>query len=282
MDLSVIIVTFNSRADIDRCLASVEAAIAGLDAEICVVDNGSSDGTADAVRRGHPAVRVVQQANRGFAAGINAGLRVTTGRYVWWLNPDARVVGGTPQAVMTWFDAHAEAGIAGARVLDPGGAVQLSARAFPSYGAAFGHRYSLLTRIFPQNPLSRQYLRADAAHDTIDAVDWVSGACLLHRRAVSDRLGGLDEGFFMYCEDVDFCYRARQAGWTVYFHPGVTVEHGIGGSSRAVARRMIVARHRSIWRYYTKHFRRNWLKDLVTGAAIGLRCAWFVARGGPV
>jgi GT2 family glycosyltransferase len=276
VDLSIIVVTYRSRADIAACLTSLRAATADLRAEIVVVDNASADGTADEART-IAGVRVIELPhNVGFGAGINRGLAATSGRYVIWVNPDARLVGGQVSTVIAWMDAHPEVGVVGGKIMDPSGTVQRSARAFPSYGAALGHRYSLLTRWFPNNPFSRRYLREDASFEIIEQVDWVSGAFLLHRREVSDRLQGLDERFFMYCEDVDFCLRASQSGWRVMFHPGMVLEHAIGGSSRQVNRRMIVARHRSIWRYYTKHFRRFWPKDLAVWSGIWLRCGGLI------
>lgn len=272
-DLSVLIVTYRSRLDIDACLTSVRAAVHGLSAEIVVIDNASGDGTVERPRA-HEGVRVIAcETNRGFAGGINAGLRASSGRYVLWVNPDGHLTGGRLAAVIDWMDAHPDAGIAGGLVCNPDGTPQPSARRFPSYGAALGHRSSWLTRRFPGNPWTRQYLQGTDSHTGIAKVDWVSGAFLLHRRAVSDALDGLDEQFFMYVEDVDFCRRATEAGWTVYFHPGMTMVHAIAGSSRQVARPMIVARHRSMWRYYRKHFRRFWLKDAVTWLGIWGRCA---------
>lgn len=274
LDLSVLIVTYRSVGDIDACLRSVLAATAGLRAEVIVIDNASGDGTVEAAQA-HAGVRVLAlERNVGFGAGINQGLRASTGRYVLWMNPDGRLVGGSLALVLAWMDTHPDVGIVGGRILDPGGSVQRSARSFPSYGAALGHRYSLLTRWFPGNPWTRRYLRGESTYTAAEPVDWVSGALVVHRRAVSDALHGLDEQFFMYVEDVDFCRRAWDAGWKVYFHPGIVMEHEIGGSSRQVPRAMIVARHRSMWRYYRKHFRRFWPKDAVTWSAIWGRCAW--------
>lgn len=279
-DLSVVIVTYRSERDIDACLTSVRAALAGVHAEVVVVDNASGDRTVELVRQ-HPDVSVVAlERNVGFGAGINAGLRATTGRYVLWMNPDGQLTGGSLSAVIAWMDDHPDVGIVGGKILDPGGTVQRSARAFPSYGAALGHRYSLLTRWFPGNPWSRRYLRAESSYTVAEPVDWVSGACVLHRRVVSDALHGLDEQFFMYVEDVDFCRRAWDAGWKVYFHPGIVMEHEIGGSSRQVNRPMILARHRSMWRYYRKHFRRFPPKDAIVWSVIWGRAGWLWVTAG--
>ena len=285
MELSIVIVTYNSQAFIDACLRSVRDAVeaahglgghAGV--EVCVVDNRSTDETVPTVRVTHPWVRLIESdRNGGFAHGVNLGLSATTGEFVLWLNPDSRMLPGAGRGLgelAAWMRAHPKAGVVGGRILDPDGTVQRSVRAFPSYGSVLGARYSLLTRLWPGNPFSREFLRADLSYADVATVDWVSGACLLHRRAVSDALHGVDEGFFMYFEDVDFCYRASQAGWTVHFHPAVSVEHHIGGSSEQAPVRMLVARHRSMWRWYTKTFRRFWLKDAVVYAGIWMRCGW--------
>jgi hypothetical protein len=277
MELSVLVVTYNSRAHVEACVTSILTATSGIDREIIVIDNASADGTAAIVRERFPDVRVIAlDHNRGFADGINHGLRETSGRHVLWMNPDAEFVGGSVREVMAWMDAHPIAGVVGGRILDPDGKVQRSARAFPSYGAVLGARYSLLTKLFPKNPFSRQFLRTDSSYDAIEPVDWVSGAFVMHTRAVSERLGGLDEGFFMYFEDVDFCYRAWQSGAQVYFHPGMTVAHLIGGSSAERPVALLVARHRSLWRWYAKHFRRFWLKDAVIWLGVWIRCGTLI------
>lgn len=280
MDLSIVIVTYQSRSFIDACLTTVAAALAESGApassEVCVVDNASADGTAAHVRASYPAVRVVESGrNGGFAHGVNLGLQHTTGAFVLWLNPDSRMLAGAGAglgAVIAWMQAHRTAGIVGGRILNEDGTVQRSVRAFPSYGAVLGARYSVLTTWWPDNPFSQAYLRGDLSYGREAVVDWVSGACLLHRRDVSDRLHGLDEGFFMYFEDVDFCWRATAAGWTVHFHPGFSVEHRIAGSSDQAPVRMLAARHRSLWRWYTKSHPRFWLKDMVVFLGIWTRC----------
>lgn len=277
IDLSLIVVTYNSARHIDACLSSLIEACAPMSHEIVVVDNHSADGTADRVRARFPDVRVVESgSNAGFAGGINRGLAATSGRYVGWINPDSHVVAGDFAAVVAWLDAHPEFGIAGLRLVDERGAVEPSNRGFPSYHAALGHRYSLLTRVWPGNPFSKRYLGTDRAREGVELSEWVSGAGLIHRREVSTALHGLDEQFFMYCEDVDFCYRATLGGWKVAYLPAVTLQHEIGGSSSRVKPAMIRARHESLWKYYKKHFRRNPVKDAVTWAGIFGRCRWLL------
>src|SRR6266446_3817932 len=247
MDLSVIIVSFNSAGFIERCLASVDTCLRGVMHEICVVDNASSDQSLELARRAAPEAKmIVSRENLGFAAGVNRGIAATTGRYVLWLNPDAELLDGGAGELIEYCDRHPGVGILGPQLVDPSGRVQLSCRSFPSYRTALFHRYSLLTRTFPNNPGSRDYLMSDWDHRTVREVDW--------------------------------CLRARQAGRSVRYHPGMRVLHHIGGSGGPAMPRMVVARHRSVWRYYAKHFRRHPLKDAVVAAAVWARCGVAVAR----
>ena len=278
LDLSVIIVSHDSAAFLGRCLDSVDRHLTPLAGEVCVVDNASRDRSVE-LAAGRDGVRVVANSvNRGFAAAVNQGLATTTGRYVLWLNPDAALVDDGLPTLVEYMDAHASVGIVGPRILDPDGSLQRSARAFPSYDWAFGHRHSLLTRLFPNNPYSRRYLLADLDPSRPRAVDWVSGAAQLHRLALVDRIGGLDETFFLYCEDVDFCLRARRAGWTTEYHPALVVEHEVAGSTRARSRAMLFERHRTLWRYNKKHFTRSPFVDPVAWMAIWSRCGLVIAE----
>ncbi len=279
MDLSVIVVSYNAGRFLAPCLSSIEAFLASIVHEVCVVDNASTDGTRSLVANRFPDVQfIANDRNVGFAAAVNQGLEKTRGRYVLWLNPDSEILNGGMTELLHYLKAHPKVGIVGPQILDPDGSIQLSCRSFPSYRTALFHRYSLLTRWLPDNRYSRQYLQTGWDHKAIREVDWVSGACLLHRREILDDISGLDEWFFMYCEDVDFCLRARQAGWKVYYHPALRVLHHIAGCSRRSPSVMVVERHRSMWRYYAKHFRRNPLKDGAVGAGILGRCAWLMAR----
>lgn len=275
MNLSVIVVTYNAAPYVEACLASIEARLEAGTTEICVVDNASTDATCELVARHDHRVRlVVNPRNLGFAAALNRGLAATTGRYVLWVNPDATIEDGGASILVRYLDEHPEVGILGPKIVDPDGQLQRSARAFPSYDWPLGHRHGWLTRLFPANPFSARYLLADLDPSTVRDVDWVSGACLLHRREVAEHVGGLDERFFMYCEDVDFCRRARQAGWLVRYHPALTVRHHVAGTTRQEPVRMLVERHRSLWRYYRKHFPRRTPVDAVAWTAIFGRLAF--------
>lgn len=280
MQLSIIIVTYNSARHLPACLKSIGEQLKGVEYEVCVVDNASDDGGGDAPDESAGGrFSVVRNArNLGFSAAVNIGVRNTSGRYVMWLNPDTEVIGGDVRELLRYFEEEPKVGVIGPQVLNSDGSIQLSCRSFPSYSTAFFNRYSLLTRLLPKNRYSRRYLHTDWDHKAVREVDWVSGACLLHRRTMLDEVGELDELFFMYIEDIDFCLRASRAGWKVHYHPALRVLHHIAGSSRQVPFSMIVELHKSIWRYYTKHFHRNLLKDAVGGSVIWGRCAGMLLR----
>jgi hypothetical protein len=172
---------------------------------------------------------------------------------------------------------HPEVGILGPRLLDDDGSLQLSCRRFPTFSVVFFNRYSLLTRLFPRNPLSTRYLMTDFDHSGTAEVDWLSLACWMAPRRLFDEVGFLDEGYFLYNEDVDFCQRVHRAGRKVVYFPEVSVVHHIGGSTSSVPNRSVIERHRSMWRYYRKYMRRGLLLDGPVLAGIAFRCAYTLA-----
>jgi GT2 family glycosyltransferase len=280
IDVSVIIVTYNSRSDIEACLSAIRDRTHGVSYEIIVVDNASHDDSAEIARRHDTSPRVIARAsNIGLSGAINEGVATSGGQYVFVLNPDARLLDDVLTALDAYLEDNPDCGVVAPRLLDDDGTLQLSCRAFPSHATALFSRYSLATRLFPRNRFSRRYLMSDLPHDEVRDVDWVSGAALMTPRAVFDRLDGWDAGFFMFNEDVDYCRRVHDAGLRVVYEPRVAVAHGIGVSKRAPAR-IIVERHKSMWRYYRKHMRSNVLVDAATAAGIAGRCAFMLASNG--
>lgn len=280
VDVSVVVVTYNSRADIATCIDAIYEHTRGVSYEIVVIDNASRDGSTQLVRERYPAVRVVARTtNVGLSAAINEGVAASTGRYIVVMNPDARLRDDVLSALTNGLRDEAGIGVIAPKILNDDGSLQLSCRAFPSHATAIFSRYSLATRLFPNNRYSSGYLMSDFEHDVTRDVDWVSGATMMFPRAVFDRLGGWDVGFFMFNEDVDFCRRVRDAELRVVYEPSVAVYHRIGVSKRAPAR-IIVERHKSMWRYYSKHMRGNALVDAATAAGITARCAAALAGAG--
>lgn len=275
--ISIILINLNTHDFLKACIASMGVRLEDPAFEVILVDNGSTDGSVEMVRRDFPQVRVFPQAeNLGFTKANNIGLRAARGEYLLVLNSDTEIVDDALEMMCAHMDANPRIGALGAQLLNTDRTVQLSCRAFPSYRTVFFHRYSLLTRLFPRNRYSAEYLMTDSGHDKTIEVDWVSGACLLTRRETADQVGLLDEGFFIYAEDVDWCYRMKQAGWSVVYYPDAKVLHHIGRATRKIPYKMTYHRHRSMWRFYKKHYSRGIvLVDFATFVGI-------VTRGGIV
>lgn len=256
MDLSIVVVTYNSRDHILDCLRSLAGPGPGDGSgiEVVVVDNDSGDGTADLVERETLGTRVVRTgANLGYAKAVNRGFAETTGRHVLVTNPDCVWREGAVDALVAWLDAHPSCGIAAPRIRNTDGSLEYSARAYPDHFAFLFNRYSLLSRLFPRNPWTRRYLLLDWDHASPRSVDWVSGAAMLVRREAVAKVGGMDEAFFMFNEDVDWCRRMNQAGFHVDYVPAAETVHHIGASKGGVADRVILERHRGMIHYFRKH-----------------------------
>jgi N-acetylglucosaminyl-diphospho-decaprenol L-rhamnosyltransferase len=246
LELSVIVVNWNTREYLRGCLNSVQNALAGIDGEITVVDNGSTDGSAAMVRSEFPAVTLIENwENVGFARANNQGIAISRGPCILLLNSDTDVPGTALSGLMAFMDKHTDAGAVGPKLVMPAGAPQ-------PYG--FGGDPTVFYLL--KRGLSRLVFHR-CLHDWSTAltrqVDWVSGACLMLRREVLDQSGPLDEKIFMYFEDVDLCLRIRQSRWKVYHYPHVEVVH-YGGRS---LRQNPAARpeyYRSLSYFYRKHY----------------------------
>jgi N-acetylglucosaminyl-diphospho-decaprenol L-rhamnosyltransferase len=222
-DVSVVVVTFNALPYLERCLESVR----GL--ETIVVDNGSSDGTVGLVRERFPEVRVVEQENRGLAAGWNEGVRCAGGRYVLLLNADAWLEPGAADALVRFADEHPEAAVVGPRLLNVDGSLQRSVRGFPTVWR-LATEYAFLRKLGPRTRLFNAFYGAGFEHDEVREAEFLMGACLLVRAAAIDEVGLADEDYFLFSEEVDWMYRFGRSGWTVLFFPGAEVTH-VGGAS---------------------------------------------------
>ncbi|MGC9333114.1 MAG: glycosyltransferase family 2 protein [Anaerolineae bacterium] len=262
-DLTAIVVSWNVSDLLRRCLHSLldpaKATPAGqgsgLQLEIIVVDNASTDGSPEMVRSEFPQVRLIaNHGNRGFTAANNQGLAASRGRFLLLINPDTQVVGDALAAMVRTMEAHPQVGVLGPRLLYPDGSPQPSRRRFPTFATALVES-TVVQEWWRDNRILRHYYMADAPDDNgrTQQVDWLVGACLLVRREVYEQVGGLDEGFFMYSEELDWCRRIKEAGWDIVYYPGATVIHHEGKSSEQV----VAARHihfqSSKVRYFRKH-----------------------------
>ncbi len=254
MDVSVVILNWNTRGLLEKCLRSLECPQPGLAYEVVVVDNASSDDSREMTRAAFPNVRLIANVrNLGFGAGNNVAIPRTTGRYILFLNSDTIVHEGALTTLIHFADSRTDIGIAGPKLLNGDGTLQYSCRRYPNLGTGF-FRNTPLGRLFPNNKFATDYLLQNWDHATPRDVDWVSGAALLIRRALIEQIGGFDEDYFMYCEDVDLCWRANHAGWRVTYCPDSVIDHLIGKSSDIAPTRMTYEFHRSQYLFYRKHY----------------------------
>lgn len=278
--LSIILVSFNTREILRQCLESVIGGIGADACEIFVIDNASSDGSAEMVRESFPAVNlVVNIKNTGFASANNQGIRASSGRFVLLLNTDTIVEPDALETMAAFLEETPEAGAVGAKLLNEDSTIQAGSKAFPTPLTAFFGKQSLLTRWFPNNPLTRRYLVClFADHSRPFEVDSISGAALMARRETIDDIGLLDEGYFMYWEDVDWCWRMKKRGWRAYYHPLAPVIHLEGKSTTRRDARPIIAYHKGVFRLFRKHYfsspRSPW--NLVTALVLTLRAATLI------
>jgi GT2 family glycosyltransferase len=218
-----------------------------------VFDQESDEAKRAAVAARHPGVRwIASPRNVGFAAAVNRAAAAACTPRLLWLNPDAVIGAPVIEALDAWLTSHPETGCVGPRVVDEDGRVQASARRFPDPTTAIAGRSTWLTRHFPDNWLTRHNLPARTA-DRPQTVDWLAGSCLLTRRDLFERLGGLDEGFFLYWEDADYCRRAAALGFGCTYLPTVSVQHAVGRSAALSPATAIRAFHASAYRMFAKH-----------------------------
>jgi N-acetylglucosaminyl-diphospho-decaprenol L-rhamnosyltransferase len=280
-DLAVVIVNFNTGDWLARCLASIETARGDIATEVVVIDNASSDGSADAVDAA--GVRLIRNAtNRYLSPAWNQGAAETDSPFLLFLNPDTEWFHGTLADLVAAARANPRAGIVGPMLRNPDGTVYPSGRRFPSLANAVGHAFvSPITR---DNRFTRRYEMEGWDRTTERQVDWVSGACMLFPRSAFDEMGGFDEGFPLYAEELDIATRLRDAGWSVVFTPAVQVIHAVGISTGGNRRphRLVVMHSASLYRYYRLHRAPGWRRVTLPLAWLALRVraevAWLIGR----
>ncbi len=253
MDLSLVIVTHNSSSQIENCLESIDAHPPSCEYETIVIDNASADGTPETVRRRFPHVRLVTNSdNRGYSRGVNQGMSLATGGAILVLNPDIILQRGSVDALLEFMRDHPRAGIMGAKLLYPDGRLQHSCRTFYSIKVLLLRR-TFLGKLFPNAKTLRDHLMLDYDHETPREVDWIIGACMLVRREALEQVGKMDERFFLYLEDTDWCYRMKHRGWSVHYVPSSVMIHAYERSSaRSILRKPFVIHMLSLLRYYEK------------------------------
>jgi GT2 family glycosyltransferase len=289
LDLGIVIVNYNVRDLLRDCLDSVYESRGGLAFEVCVVDNGSADGSADMVEAEYPQVHLIRTENRGYAVGNNLGLRALgfagddsgraiaeAPRHALLLNPDTIVPPMALADMVAFLDARPGAAVAGPRLVREDGTLDRACRrSFPTPEVA-AYRLTGLSRLFPRSRRFGRYNLTYLSPSQTTEVDSVVGAFMLVRGEVLNQVGLLDEQYFMYAEDLDLCYRIKQQGWQVWYNADVTVLHYKGQSSRQRSAQANQEFYRTMRLFHDKHFKDQtfFLVNWVIHGAVGLLGRW--------
>jgi len=271
MDLSICLVPLNALVYLEPLLASIEQHTIGLSYEVIMVDNGSTDGTLEWVKEHHPEIQLIRnQANLGFTRGNNQAMALAKGDFLLLLNPDTLLTEDCFGPQIAYMRENPKVAITIPKVLNSDGSFQHQSRRGDARPAAVFGYFLKLGKLFPKNRALNGYLQSWLPEDEVAEVKAVSGSCMFIRRQVYEQIGGLDEQFFAYQEDSDYCMRARQAGWKVMYVPLSSIIHyGGEGGSKTQPYYSIFQWHRSYFLYYRKHFARehfflfNWFYYLV-------------------
>jgi GT2 family glycosyltransferase len=257
VDLSIIIVNWNTRDLLSRCLKTVCSNLGKLDAEILVIDNASSDGSIEMVKQEFPQVRLIQnEENVGFARANNAGINESRGRYYLLLNTDTFVHPGALTTLVRFMDENKDAGAGGCRLYYDDGSLQRSCTSFPTILTELWQAL-WLDRLFPESRIFGKYWMTYWDYNDAREVDSVIGACMILRREAINEVGLLDDSYFMYSEEVDLCYRLKQSGWKVRFTPKATATHIWGGTSKRIQEEKTFLRlYQSRMLFFRKHYGR--------------------------
>ena len=271
-ELSIILVSWNNRSYLEQCLDSLYKSELQSRFDVVLVDNGSTDGTQALLQEKYPQVKLIMNDyNVGLSKASNQGIRATQGRYVLLLNDDTLVNGPSLDSLMEYMDSHSEAGAIGGQLLNPDGSIQSCYNHFPSLYEEF----LISTRL---GPLFWDGYPGILESKEIKSVDWIGSACLLLRRAALEKVGLLDEEFFIYGDEADLQYRLKRAGWHVYYLPQVTTVH-FGGRSltRWRRRKMVYRGHMLFFRKNYGWFRTGLLRVMLAGLSLAKILIWGVA-----
>lgn len=270
--VGVVVINYNSGSYLMSCIKTVKGE--GV-ADIVVSDNGSSDDSLELLTTHYPEIPVLHLANPGYGTAANRGAEKLNTEFLLVLNPDTELRPGAIATLLKTLLREPKAGAVGPRIVDVDGNLYPSARRFPSYFDSIGHAtVGLITK---NNPWSRRYQAYDLTYDQERQADWISGAAMLCRRNAFDSINGFDESYWMYLEDVDLCFRIKNAGWQVWFQPNATVLHVGGVSTSQRPFKLLAAHHRSLARFATRNAtpaQRLFLPVIYVGLTARLGLLW--------
>ncbi|MBN1543297.1 glycosyltransferase [candidate division KSB1 bacterium] len=275
--LSIVVVSYNVRVFLDQALVSIQKALAGIESELFVVDNASTDGSPEWVSKKFPEIKLIRnRTNVGFARANNQAIKKSRGRFICLINPDTLVQEDTFSVLLDFLQADPQVGAVGCKILNPDGSLQLACRrSYPTPWVAFS-KISGLAALFPRSRLFGRYNLTYLDPDRIERVDAISGSFMLVRSQTIKEVGLLDESFFMYGEDLDWCYRIQQGGWLIYYVPTTQIIHFKGESSKKspFAQRRLF--YEAMRLFVVKHFSRgqalvpSWLLRVAIALRAGL------------
>jgi len=254
MELSIIVVNYNTASLVSSCLACITENIHDKAFEIIVVDNGSMDGSCRLIRERFSALCLIENVeNLGFARAVNQGFRLSRGKYLLILNPDVTLTSGSVETAIHFLDGHPEVGVLLPRLLNPDGSLQFSCRTFYDFSTLLFRR-TPLGKFFPHHRIIRKHLMMDWDHEDVQEVDWGLGACMFLRREALKGQDIFDERFFLYFEDVDICFRLKKEGWKVVYYPGVAMIHAhLRQSGKGIFNRAKWEHFKSLIKFYFKY-----------------------------
>lgn len=273
VQLSCIIVNYNNSIPLKTCLESVYRTLQKISFEVIIIDNSQDDPGMVDIQNTYPQVKYIQNTtNTGFSKANNLAVRSAQGEILLFLNPDTVLTDQAIEEMVSYLESNSDIGALGPKVMNTDGSLQYSCRRFPTLMTGFFNRYSLLSQWFPDNPYSVRYLMKDFNHEEVRDVDWLSGCCLMVPRAVFDKVGGFDENYFLFNEDIDLCRSIHQNGLKVIYFPFAGITHHISTSDSKVPARIIIKRHLGMSHYYKKHHGDNLMVSMIVKTMISLRC----------
>lgn len=261
--ISVVVISYNGIEFIDDCLSTTVSSLAGTASEVIVIDNASSDGTVELIKNKYPQMMLIQNENNlGFARAVNQGFEQAAGEYILILNQDTKIIGDAISRLADRMEYNQAIGTIGPKFVGFDGRLQKSIRAFPQYRDLF-FEFTGLSYVFPKSKIFGNWKMGWFDHLTEMEVDQPMGAALMIRRQMLDRVGGFDESFGIFFNDVDFCRRVKEAGYVNLYYPEAVVAHFVGGSTRKRRAPMIIESHRSMYRYFAKYARKTGSRALL-------------------
>ena len=273
MDLSIIIVNYHHSHMLDNCLESVYRTIEKIQFEVILVDNSSKDDGLEPILKRYTKIQFINNSkNVGFARANNQGAKIASGDFLLFINPDTVMIEDAIESMLDYIRSDSSIGILGPKVLNSDQTVQYSCRKFPTIWSGLFNRYSLMTRLFPNNRYSRDYLMLDYDHNSIRSVDWVSGCCMMLSELTLKKANGFDENYFLFIEDVDLCQVIKKKGLRVVYFPNAKIFHKISSSNAHSTSRVIIKRHQGMIYYNQKYSETNLIIQYMINSIIMARC----------